>query len=105
MSRVAPIPRIVAGTRIRCKPWREGSLVCPEEFGEACGPPMNGMVCVQLDPEFVDRRDPMMDDGLREVPLNQLEVVPRKVKSCSCSTHEQRRSYTAKCPVHGRRKR
>lgn len=64
---------IAPGTRVRLKPFVETDQ--PEQFGVVAGSdalyePAGSVYVVVIEPDY---RDPD-DDGLREVPADQLEV-------------------------------
>lgn len=68
-------PALPPGTRVRLKPllvsenFPDGA---PEEFGEVISDEVvNDTIIVQLDAQYIDLDDG--DDGLREVPLDQVE--------------------------------
>lgn len=70
---------IAPGTRVRLKPFVETEQ--PEQYGTVCGndalyEPPGSVVVVLLDGEYWDPRTDPDDDGLREVPIDQLEVCP-----------------------------
>ena len=71
-------PDLPPGQRVRLKPlpisedFPEGAN---EEFGYVLSSDaLSGTAIVHIDEQYRDKDD--MDDGLREVPIDQLEVMP-----------------------------
>lgn len=62
--------RFNEGMRVYILPWGDE----PEQFGTCCGPENNGVVVVQVDLKYYDPGD----DGLREIPVEQLEALPEE---------------------------
>lgn len=69
-------PLLKEGVRVRLKPFAETKQ--PEQFGECLDVPDNDCVPVALDDQYRD--NDALDDGIREVPIDQVEILPTPVE-------------------------